>query len=529
MGMPASYRIIGAVGVALGVALVQTSCFFTVDLDDCSWNPSPHCFSALDGGPDADSGSDGGPDSGPPPSCIPSMNSEPVAASCGVFVSATGSDTTGKGTPTAPYKTLGKALAENASTIYACAGTTPYSEALAVDTRVTLFGALNCGTWAYNAAVPTQLTAASDAVPLTLSSSASGSAVYDFGITAVGATMTGGSSIAVLDNGADVALENVAIAAGAGQAGAPGAPQTQVATPGSANGANGNSDGTCMNTGLIMGGAGGINTCADGTMTNGGAGGQGIPAVNGEPGSTGQPTMTGANGGAGQTTTPCQPGGLGNEATAGAAATGMPGTGARGIGDVSASGYQPPAPVLGTAGSDGQGGGGGGGAHACDSNNMYAGPSGGGGGAGGCGGNPGNAGTSGGSSVGILAVGAKLTLTTVSITTTAGGMGGAGASGQLGGNGGQQGNQGGSGACPGGVGGQGGAGGSGGGGAGGHSVAIAIKNATLPDLGTTTITPGSGGTGGAGADMTTQTAGDDGKACKTLDFTAPTSPTACSM
>ncbi len=85
--------------------------------------------------------------------------------------------------------------------------------------------------------------------------------------------------------------------------------------------------------------------------------------------------------------------------------------------------------------------------------------------------------------------------------------------------------------CGGGKGGQGGAGGPGGGGAGGHSVAVAIKGGTLPDLSTTTIVPGMGGAGGPGGDMdmTAQTKGDDGMACKTLDFTNPASPTACAM
>jgi hypothetical protein len=60
---------------------------------------------------------------------------------------------------------------------------------------------------------------------------------------------------------------------------------------------------------------------------------------------------------------------------------------------------------------------------------------------------------------------------------------------------------------------------------------IAIRGGTLPDLSTTTIVPGMSGTGGPGGDMdmTTQTKGDDGMACKTLDFTSPASTTACVM
>ena len=83
----------------------------------------------------------------------------------------------------------------------------------------------------------------------------------------------------------------------------------------------------------------------------------------------------------------------------------------------------------------------------------------------------------------------------------------------------------------GGKGGQGGAGGPGGGGAGGHSVGVAAKGAAAPDLSSTTITHGNGGAGGPGGnmDMTAQTKGDGGMACKTLDFTNPASPTACVM
>ncbi len=175
---------------------------------ECCPDGTMNCFGAKDAGPDGDSGSDGGDggEAGPPPSCIPSMNSEPVAATCGVFVSSEkGDDTNGKGTPTSPYKTIGHALAKNAATIYACAGTTPYSEALSVDQKVTLFGALDCGTWKYDAANKTQLTALADMVPLTLSSSsASGTEVEDFAITAADATVAGGSSIAVLDDNADL-------------------------------------------------------------------------------------------------------------------------------------------------------------------------------------------------------------------------------------------------------------------------------------------------------------------------------------
>ena len=161
-------------------------------------------------------------DGGPSPACVPSLNSGSVADMCGVFVSSEhGDDTNGKGTQAAPYKSITKALTKG-STIYACAGTTPYSEALSLDTEVTLFGALDCGTWGYDAANKTQLTALSDMVPLTLASTAGGSAVEDFSIMAADATAVAGSSIAVLDDGATASFTRTDITAGKGADGAAG-------------------------------------------------------------------------------------------------------------------------------------------------------------------------------------------------------------------------------------------------------------------------------------------------------------------
>ncbi len=485
-------------------------------LDDCHYTLT--CVEM--GGPD-------GGDGGPQPSCIPSQNSTPVDASCGVFVSSeSGDDTHGKGTQTEPYKTIGKALAESASTIYACAGTTPYSEAVTVSTAVTLFGALDCGTWAYDAANKTQLTAAADAVPLSLTSAASGSEVEDFSITAADAMTAGGSSIAVLDNGAALALTRCDLTAGNGVTGATGTAQSQVTTPAGATGGDGG-DNTCGST-SNGGGNPGQNMCSYmGNMvdTSGGGGGGGTNGTMGTPGTGGNPMGTNSNGGSAQTSSAsCNPGTKGSDGS-----PGMSGSGASGLGTVDASGYRGPTAAAGqTAGAPGQGGGGGGGADQCSGGGS--GPGGGGGGAGGCGGGPGNPGQSGGSSIGILALGATLSLANVTITAKSGGEGGAGGDGQRGANGGQQGNQGGSGACPGAPGGQGGRGGSGGGGAGGHSAGIAVNGGTLPDLSTTTITyEMTAASGAAGGDMDMTVQGASGKTCKTLDFTTPSSPTACAM
>jgi hypothetical protein len=512
-----------ATGTATG--LVAVACIDPAgdcrEIDTCCPDGTLNCFLTA-----SDGGTDGG-DSGPSPSCIPTEDDAGVADTCGVFVSSSkGSDTTGKGTKEEPYQTLGTALTKaNGQAVYACGET--FTEAVTISASVTLYGALMCSqSWAYDATQKTMLTAAAGAIPLRLGSGAGGTLVHDFAITAVDATTAGGASIAVLDDGAGVTLENVNLTAGNGAAGAGGAPQTAVTTAAMANGSDGGADATCNSTG-VFGGAGGKNTCS-GTDTGGGAGGEGLAAASGNPGGGGNPMMTPSNAGSGQTmSATCSAG-----QTGGTGGTGASGTGARGIGDVSSMGYIGAIGVLGGTGGPGQGGGGGGGALACDSpTDMFAGPSGGGGGAGGCGGGPGNPGQSGGSSIGLLALGVTPVLMTVSITTHAGGAGGTGGNGQPGSAGGTPGNPGGTGACGGGSGGPGGTGGPGGGGAGGHSVAVALKGTTLPDLSNSKITLGSGGAGGPGGDMNTtaQTLGDAGMACKTLDFTNPGSMTACAM
>jgi hypothetical protein len=468
-------------------------------------------------------GGTGGGDAGPPPGCIPSKSKDPVADACGIFVSATGDDSAA-GTKEKPLKTIQAALAKG-STIYACAGAMPFTEAVTIGKAATLFGALDCASWSYDAAKKTLLTAAADAVPLTLTSAASGSEVRDFAINAVDATAAGGSSIALLDDHADLALDHVDVTAGKGVAGAAGAVQAQAQTPATANGGNGSDNAACTVTTIIPGGAGGTNVC-DGTKVDGGNGGKGAPVSVGDQGGDGLPVMTPGNGGSGQTKTlACNM----NDPKGAAGMIGPAGTGARGVGDVSASGYAPSAAAPGSNGSPGQGGGGGGGGRQCDMGGMFAGPSGGGGGAGGCAGAPGKPGQGGGSSIGILALGAKLTLATVTIATKDGGKGGVGGDGQHGGDGGLAGHAVGSAACDGGKGGQGGAGGPGGGGSGGHSAAIVVKGAMLPDLASTTIVHGNGAAGGTGGDMdmSAQTKGDDGLGCKALDFTDPQSMAAC--
>jgi hypothetical protein len=500
---------------------------FSRGFDDCDQYPHPGCGTGS-GSSSSTTTSSTGSTGGATPGCIPSESQNPVADSCGVFVSSSlGIDDAqaDRGTKEKPFKSMTAALNKtNATRVFACAE--GFSEPVTISAAVQLYGALDCTkSWAYDAKTKTQLTADADLVPVKVTSAVSGAEVHDFAITAIDAKSAGMSSIALLDDQAPLLLENVDLFAGTGAAGMAGAAQPKVMTPAGAKGKDGTDDMTCTVAGPIAGGAAGKNSCAS-IDTDGGAAGNGKAATNGGDGEGGLPTSVPSNGGIGQTKiSSCKPGDVGSDG-----GPGSPGTGARGVGDIGASGYQGVLGILGMPGNPGQGGGGGGGARQCDMVGLFAGPSGGGGGAGGCAGLAGALGQPGGSSVGIVALSAKLVLKNVTITVKNGGVGGLGGDGQLGGVGGDPGHAPvSSTACDGGKGGQGGAGGPGGGGAGGHSVGIAMKGGMLPALATTTIQAGTGASGGAGGDMdaTTQTKGDDGLACKTLDFGDAMSPKAC--
>jgi hypothetical protein len=519
-------RILAAAVIMVSAStLASAGCLFSYTCVDDKTCPPP---SGADGG---DAGDAGDAHDGLAPNCDPAV--DVVADDCGVFVSSgTGDDTNGKGTKEAPYKTLAHALSKG-SIIYACAGAMPFSEALSISAPVTMFGALDCSSWAYAPANKTPLIAPADAIPLTLASSASGSAVHDFAITAADATIAGGSSIAVLDDGAELELTRCDLVAGKGADGVKGVKPTTGGQAGAA--APMPSPATaldgCTNQTGVFGGKPGNTKCGL-VDTSGGSGGNGQNQTGGGAGTDAlpqpQPNATaGHDGKAGKpqtTASPAAPCDNGNPGANGLPGT-MPGTGATGIGDLTSSGYQPPLGTAGqTPGSPGYGGGGGGGAAQCT--NTFAGPAGGGGGAGGCGGDPGGPGQSAGGSFGLISVGATISLDAVTIMTANGGIGGAGGDGQPGGHGGAGGTAGSANgdsvamACPGGSGGQGGRGSSGGGGLGGHSVGIAFKG-TAPTQMNVTIHHGMPGAGGIGGDMDMTSVGivgAAGLACATLDF-----------
>jgi hypothetical protein len=532
-------------GALLGAVAAAAGCFDSQG--NCNLNPKLGCGewgtgsggAAGQGGASSTSGMGGhdggggmggmGGGGGAPMSCVPSENmGRPVEGSCGVFVSSSLGADTNAGTPAKPFKSLMAALeAANGVPVYVCGE--PFSEAVTVSAAVTIYGALDCSKgWAYDAMTKTQLTAAADAVPLTLASSANGAEVLDFAITAADAMMAGGSSIAVLANQATATLTRCDLVAGNGAPGAAGMTPTVNVGPSSPADASivGNAGAAaCMSMSMQFGGAAKDNAlCPSG---GGGplGGGGGVGAVtNGSNGDAQPPTTQTALGGNGQPS--MDPMGLWSCASGNGGGTtgsnGMPGVsgagaqGAASLGAISSMGYVGVGGQPGGVGAPGQGGGGGGGAKGTAN---CAGASGGGGGVGGCGGMGGLGGNFGGASIGLLSLGATLTFTGVTITSGNGGNGGDGGAGEIGGAGGN----GGSGAagmatspsCSGGGGGNGGSGGQGGGGRGGHSIGIAYTG-TAPPTDGAAINVGMFGAGGMGGNAAGQ--GAPGVAAMTQMF-----------
>ena len=287
-------------------------------------------------------GGAGGAGGGKPVSCVPSELKNAVASDCGVFVSSSMGDDKNPGSQKEPFKSLQSAIAAaNGRPVYACGES--FREPVSVTTGVTLYGALDCANgWAYDGSKKTALTASADAIPLTLSASATGAvvSVFDFAITAADASAAGGSSIAVLANGATATLARVDLVAGKGADGAVG-----IAPAGSGmKGADapvpvpaGALDGCGTAAGVLGGGEPGSSMCPDGMDTSGGPGGSGTNRPGGGDGSSAPPKPQQPNatmghdglGGAGQTSnTPCDPGDQGANGLPGT----MPGAGAKGIG-----------------------------------------------------------------------------------------------------------------------------------------------------------------------------------------------------
>jgi hypothetical protein len=464
------------------------------------------------GGTSGTSGTGGtGGTGGTPVVCIPSESKDPVADSCGVFVSSSlGVDDAAadRGTQAKPFKTIGTALMKaDGARVYACAES--FNEAVTISAAVDLYGGLDCKSWAYvGTTKKTKLTAAADAIPLTLSTDAGSVIVEDFAITAADAKTDGGSSIAVIADQVSASFARCDLVAGSGMAGLAGTtPTDSVGPTNSTDAAIKGNDGknACMDPSKQFGGDAKENALCP-AMSGGPLGGQGgVGAVNsGSNGDANPATTQTALGGQGEPTADpmwsCVIGGgvAGTNGASGVAGEGA--TGASSLGTLDKSGLTGIPGQPGGLAPPGQGGGGGGGAKGKIS---CAGASGGGGGAGGCGGKGGFGGKAGGASIALASLGATLSFDKVTIRVGVGGAGGNGGDGQVGGSGGKGGTGGaGSGtldACDGGKGGQGGTGGKGGGGRGGHAIGIASTGAALPSTKGVTFTKGTPGKGGTGA------------------------------
>lgn len=411
-------------------------------------------------------------------------------AACGVFVSETGDDTTGLGTPEAPYRTLTKASLENADTIYACAG--QYDGDVTLTGGRTVYGGMSCtnAVWAAGTDQARSVivgTPDSPQAALTLG----GAGVFRLDHLEI--QSTGGFGVFVGDGSSLFLRSSDVIVSNQPDAMNPSNPGVDPTLDAMTGGDGGTSQ--CAG-GNGAAGTGELKLCPDPdtgmmTATNGGDGGAGVVAAgNGQAGQPGLTAPLGGTAGVGEGAAGTCDGGGGSKGDDGAN-----GLSAAGPGTIGPSGFSPPVATAGLPGHPGGGGGGGGGGMACAANQK--GPGGGGGGAGACGsavvGAPGAPGRS---AIALLAYqAAAVSLSSVSLVAGDGGSGQKGQNGQAGGFGGGGGN-GPAGACNGGQGGDGGRAGGGGGGAGGHSIALARFGGAAPVFLDVTATIGSPGVGG---------------------------------
>lgn len=452
----------------------------------------------------------------PPPGCAdsPSQNAEVIRTDCAYFVGgskASDSNTGGEADPFARLSDAINAAKTKKARVYLCGNV---SERVEIPAWVSVFGGFDCtgDEWQYNetmrGSIAPDAPAADAAFQSSVRITGSGTSnIEDINISAASAAFPGGSSIAVIVDGATVNFIRADLTAGDGSAGAQGVTPTDDVGPDSAAdpAVAGNAGVVACNGGVngVEGGAAKTNMLCPESI--GGKGGNGKNAT-GDPGEDGLPanTMSGL-GGDGEDAAACTEGTHGRHGD-----PGNHGTGATDPGMIDGVGYTGNSGLAGSKGMIGQGGGGGGGAKG---KSTFYGASGGGGGAGGCPGNGGGGGSAGGSSIGIVHLSGTLSFSSAKITVGAGGQGGAGGDGQIGGSGGNGGMRGpgsscGMGpktadACDGGNGGNGGQGGQGGGGFGGHSIGIAYKKGTpAPATMGATIQTGSAGAGGTGGDAT---------------------------
>ncbi len=469
----------------------------------------------------ATGGGGGGGTGGGDPRCEGVLGTEqPEAEACvvseeyGVFVSPDGDDEMGAGTREAPYRTLGRGIAEATAAgkrVYACATEGNYTERLTLDAGASgleVYGGFACGTWEYDGRRAAVVEGGTIGL---LVEGAQGLTLTDVAVQAADGSEAGESSVALQVTAAEVTLRRVRLRAGNGVAGTGGELAEWTAgvewpTIDELAGKDGGS-GAGEHCSYV--------TCPGGGATRGGGGGR--------------PDVTGENGQAGTATPPSSEAGLGDGGLAGGTcatglgengghgAEGSDGAGATSYGTLTAAGWTAASGTPGSPGGPGQGGGGGA--------SLSSAGGGGGGGCGACGGNGASAGGGGGSSIALLVYDSVVTLTESALTSGDGGNGGAGRTGQAGqenaslpGVGGFAGN-GASGACDGGNGGPGGPGGASGGGAGGVSVGILYAGSapTVDGATMSLIQTGSAGEGGGAPSSVSSGSGIDGVSVAVLE------------
>ncbi|WP_170229625.1 PGRS family protein [Polyangium fumosum] len=423
---------------------------------------------------------------------------------CGLYVATSGDDDH-PGTAERPLRTLRaaveKAQTQGARPIYACAEA--FIEPLVLRGGEVLHGGYNCtggSPWTTQAGVTT-LSASAEEVPLRVGAEGP-TVVTNFKVVAADAVSSGGSSIAVVADRADLKLVRCHLEAGLGADG--------VAPPSEAAGATGGVPGKMGFAACTYSTVQEVSSVCGAVESTGGSGGFGTSPWGkaGRNSSFGK-DVSGGQGGEPEefTLTECTPGGPGVNGS-----MGVHGANGLEMGALSANGYVGAPGTIGGEGGVGLAGGGGGaslggsGANKCPTGSATLhGAGGGSGGTGGCGGKGGAGGGAGGGSFGLMSLDARLSFEAVTIVTASGGKGGSGAAGQAGGKGGA----GGIGGtpplisplkpgCGGGSGGKGGDGGHGGGGRGGHSIGIAYVGNAPPATGVSFELglEGPGGTGG---------------------------------
>ncbi|MBN2510449.1 MAG: hypothetical protein JXB03_09235 [Spirochaetales bacterium] len=406
----------------------------------------------------------------------------------GIFVSASGSDTSGNGSQALPFATLTMALsiAAEGDSIFLDTTEDIYDSTLTITAdNLVITGGYNAE-WDEDASA-TACLIITDSTGFVLSE-IDGFELLNLSLEVASGSAAGENSIGLLvANSNNIVLQGVTVFTGNGVNGA----VSQLSGYVFGTVPDGN-DGDAS-----TGGAAVTYTSVNGETSTGGAGGD--PAAGGENGLNGFPAGAGGQGSTAGSGLPGSDGADGSDGSDGVSAT-VPGT-------MSATGWTAAPGGAGEDGTVGQGGGGG-----CSGDSSGGGGSGAPGGGGGAGAGPSQGG---GASIAVCSYQSDIQISDSILETGIAGNGGNGVFGQSGQYGGSGGLGAGFVATYGGNGGRGGTGGASGGAAGGISVGI-LYYGTIPVIDTVIYVPGSAGLGGMHANAGED--GIDGVAMQTLEM-----------